>query len=108
MMATMLKVTMKGTKYHVASGNMPRLKRTKPYPPIFRRIPARMTDPAVGASVWASGSHVWKGNIGTLMAKERKKASQTRFWKETRLGDHRELIFISSRVSKGDRPVWGP
>ena len=27
-----------------------------------------MTEPAVGASVWASGSHVWNGNIGTLIA----------------------------------------
>src|SRR5436853_6629543 len=30
---------------------------------------ARITDPTVGASVWASGSQVWNGNIGTLMAK---------------------------------------
>jgi hypothetical protein len=29
---------------------------------------ARITEPTVGASVWASGSQVWKGNIGTLMA----------------------------------------
>ena len=33
-----------------------------------------MTEPAVGASVWASGSHVWNGNIGTLTAKPRKNA----------------------------------
>ncbi len=31
--------------------------------------PARMTEPAVGASVWASGNHVWTGNSGTLIAK---------------------------------------
>ena len=36
-----------------------------------------MTDPAVGASVWASGSHVWNGNIGTLTAKPRKNARKT-------------------------------
>src|SRR5205823_13099268 len=30
---------------------------------------ARITEPTVGASVWASGSQVWNGNIGTLMAK---------------------------------------
>jgi len=48
-----------------------------PYVPIFRRIAARMTDPAVGASVCASGSQVWNGNIGTLMAKPRKKARKT-------------------------------
>ncbi len=30
-----------------------------------------MTEPTVGAWVCASGSHVWNGNIGTLMAKPR-------------------------------------
>src|SRR6266851_792001 len=57
-----------------ASGNIGSEKRTKPYVPIFSRIAARMTEPAVGASVWASGSHVWNGNIGTLIANPRKKA----------------------------------
>ena len=33
-----------------------------------------MTEPTVGASVWASGNQVWKGNMGTLMAKARPKA----------------------------------
>jgi len=28
-----------------------------------------MTEIAVGASTWASGSQVWKGKAGTLMAK---------------------------------------
>ncbi len=28
-----------------------------------------MTEPCVGAWVWASGSQVWNGNIGTLMPK---------------------------------------
>ena len=36
-----------------------------------------MTEPAVGASTWASGSQVWNGNIGTLMANPRKKARKT-------------------------------
>ena len=31
----------------------------------------------MGASTWASGSQVWNGNIGTLMAKPRKKARKT-------------------------------
>ena len=35
-----------------------------------------MTEPAVGASTWASGSHVWKGNIGTLIAKAKKKREE--------------------------------
>ena len=45
--------------------------------PIFSSTPARMTEPAVGASTWASGSQVWNGNIGTLIANPRKNASQT-------------------------------
>ena len=39
--------------------------------------PARITDPAVGASTWASGNHVCTGHIGTFTAKEAKKASQS-------------------------------
>src|SRR5689334_20903674 len=57
-------------------------KRTKPYVPIFNSTPARMTEPAVGASTCASGSHVWNGNIGTLMANPRKNArnNQIAYW----------------------------
>ena len=65
---------MKGTKWRVASGRIGRLKRRKPYVPIFSSTAARMTDPAVGASVCASGSQVWNGNIGTLMANPKKNA----------------------------------
>ena len=36
--------------------------------PIFSSTPARITEPAVGASTCASGSHVWNGNSGTLIA----------------------------------------
>ena len=39
-----------------------------------------MTEPAVGASTWASGSHVWKGNIGTLIAKPTKNTRNTQYW----------------------------
>jgi hypothetical protein len=43
--------------------------------PSFSRTPARSTEPAVGASVWASGSQVWSGKSGTLMAKAMAKAA---------------------------------
>lgn len=33
------------------------LARKRPYPPSFRRIAARIMDPATGASTWALGSH---------------------------------------------------
>ena len=37
--------------------------------PSFSMTPARITDPAVGAWVWASGSQVCTGKSGTLTAK---------------------------------------
>ena len=37
--------------------------------PSLSRMPARSMEPAVGASVWASGNQVWNGNIGVLTAK---------------------------------------
>ncbi len=40
-------------------------------------MPARITEPAVGASTWASGSQVWTGHIGILTAKLAKKASHS-------------------------------
>ena len=39
--------------------------------------PARMTEPAVGAWVWASGSHVCNGNNGTFTAKAMAKAKNS-------------------------------
>src|ERR1700719_5344148 len=60
------------------AGKNGREKRTKPYVPIFNRTPARMTEPAVGASTCASGSQVWNGNIGNLMANARKNARNSK------------------------------
>jgi hypothetical protein len=40
-------------------------------------MPARMTEPAVGASTWASGNHVCTGHIGIFTAKDAKKASHS-------------------------------
>src|SRR5229473_4768026 len=52
-------------------------KRRNPYVPIFSSTLARITEPAVGASVCASGSQVWNGNIGTFTAKPTKNAQNT-------------------------------
>src|ERR1022692_328542 len=53
------------------------VKRTNPYVPILSKTPARMTEPAVGASTCASGSQVWNGNIGTLIANPMKNATKS-------------------------------
>ena len=39
-----------GVKKIDASGSIPSEKRIKPYPPIFSKTPAKITEPAVGAS----------------------------------------------------------
>jgi hypothetical protein len=44
--------------------------------PIFRSNPARMTEPAVGASTWASGSQVWNGTMGSFTPKPKKNATK--------------------------------
>ena len=61
-----------------AVGKTGRTMRRMPYAPSFSRMPARMTEPAVGAAVWASGSQVWNGQLGTLIAKATKKAQKAR------------------------------
>jgi len=62
---------MRGAKVTQASGVRGMQKRRNPYVPILRSTEASRTDPAVGASTWAAGSQVWKGNMGHLMAKAR-------------------------------------
>ncbi len=71
---------MNGMNWAEASGNIGSEKRTKPYPPIFNRMPARMTEPAVGACTCASGNQVWTGHIGSLTAKLAKKPIQSQIW----------------------------
>src|SRR6185295_12501494 len=77
------------------SGNSGKEKRRKPYVPIFKSTLARITEPAVGASVCASGSQVWNGNIGTFTAKPRKNAQNTHH-----AAPAGRLTFIRSAMSK--------
>ncbi len=61
----------------VASGKSGKPSFMKPYVPILSRMPARMTEPAVGASTCASGSHVCSGTSGTLIANDRPNADSS-------------------------------
>src|ERR1700747_187307 len=70
-------ITLTTVGFFEVSGNSGSEKRRKPYVPIFSSTLARITDPAVGASVCASGSQVWNGNIGTFTAKPTKNAQNT-------------------------------
>ncbi len=45
--------------------------------PSFSITPARITEPPVGASTWASGNQVWSGNIGTFTANASAKAAKS-------------------------------
>jgi len=74
-----LRVYIRGVKYADASGNRPSEYLRKPKPPNFSKIPANITDPAVGASQCASGSQIWNGTRGIFTANELKKASQHNF-----------------------------
>lgn len=51
------------------SGPIKRAMRIIPYPPSFRRIAARIIEPATGASTCALGSHRWAMNIGSFTIK---------------------------------------
>jgi len=44
--------------------------RIKPTPPSFKRTPARIILPAVGASTWAIGSHKCNPYTGSFTIKE--------------------------------------
>src|SRR5271154_6420717 len=79
-MAITERVKISGVNWTDAAGNIGSEKRRKPYPPIFKRMPARITEPAVGASTWASGSQVCTGHIGIFTANEAKKASHSQVW----------------------------
>jgi hypothetical protein len=59
------------------SGYSGSTSRRKPYAPSFSSTPARIIEPPVGASVCASGSHVWKGQMGTFTANAMTKAQKT-------------------------------
>src|SRR5450755_3238812 len=70
-------VYISGAKVCDASGSIGTENRRNPYAPIFNSTPARMTEPAVGASTCASGNQVWTGHIGTFTANEAKNANHS-------------------------------
>ena len=59
---------MHGAAAALAFGKNGMTNRSRPYVPILSSTPASTTEPPVGAWVWASGSQVWSGKSGTLIA----------------------------------------
>ncbi len=90
-----------GPNVWAAAGNSGRAKRMKPYAPSLSITAARITEPAVGAWTWASGSQVWNGNIGTLIANARKNARNAKIW---RVGSKPNV----RSISKSKAPVHVP
>src|ERR1043165_9009522 len=77
MIASRIRTMIAGANVWAAAGNSGRANRMNPYAPSFSMIAARITEPAVGAWTWASGSQVWTGHIGILTAKLARKASHS-------------------------------
>jgi hypothetical protein len=69
----MLSVYTKGKKKFVARGKNGIKNRINPNPPSFNKILAKITEPIVGASTWASGNHKWNGIIGIFVANVKKR-----------------------------------
>ena len=74
-----------------------------PYGPVFSRMAASTIEPFVGASVWASGSHVWSGHTGTLTANPMKKARNSQ--RPTPVDSSRRPSSVRSNVAA---PSWRP
>ena len=68
---------MAGTASTTPTGVMGSTNLNSPYVPNFNSTPAKTTEPAVGASVWAKGNQVCTGNNGTLTAKPANMAIMT-------------------------------
>ena len=67
--------------------------------PSFSITPARITEPAVGAWVWASGSQVCTGNNGTFTAKAMANAKNSQ--RPVAAGKSaRSAITVRSKVSR--------
>ena len=71
--------------------------------PIFSSTPARMTEPAVGASTCASGSQVWNGNSGTLIANASANARKTHFSNRAAQRQPVEVEQVEARAAVGAR-----
>ena len=84
-------------------GSIGMAMRTKPYVPSFSRIAARITEPCVGAWVWASGSQVWNGNIGTLTAKPMNMPAKIQTWTSLSMSGPASMRWAKLKLSAS---VW--
>jgi hypothetical protein len=73
-------------------------KRSIAYEPNFNKIPAKITDPGVGASTWASGNQICKGITGILTENPKKKKIQIKNWRDSKKNEFK-------KTSKEEEPL---
>ncbi len=95
----MLNVSTSGAKKIEAYGKSGIENRRKPYVPSLSKIPASITEPAVGASTCASGNQMCTGNMGTFTAKLAKKATH-------KINCRDSLNCVVYKASRSVVPVW--
>lgn len=75
--------------------------RIMPYPPNFKRMAARIMEPAIGASTCALGSHRWTPYNGILMRNASMHASHKMLFDQERSIE----LAVSNRIAKFNEPV---
>jgi hypothetical protein len=80
-------INIKKIKSYDTLKRKPNNNRSIAYVPNFNEIPAKITDPGVGASTWASGNQICKGIIGTFTAKPMNIKNQKINWRSVRKCD---------------------
>ncbi len=90
-----------GAKVREASGNSGRQYRMKPKVPTLSSTPTSSTAPPIGASAPESGSQVWKGTSGALMAKATKNPRKSSFCTPGSMSSWR-----SASKAKVPSPSW--
>src|SRR5580704_14907731 len=74
--------TQRQSHHPTGSGNSGIAMRRKPYAPALPITPANVTSIGVGAALYASGSQLWKGNSGVLIANASAKTKNRANWIE--------------------------
>src|SRR2546429_9791910 len=64
----------------IGCGNSGTAIRRKPYAPALPITPAKVISIGTGAALYASGSQLWKGNSGVLIANARAKTKNSANW----------------------------
>lgn len=70
--------------------------RIIPYPPSFSKIAANTIDPAIGASTWAFGNHMWTENIGSFTRKPPRIIIQHKKFEDNSIGNDKSYGMVIS------------